>query len=253
MARVLADVTPASEVRGHARWVRICHWIAAASILTLVFSGFVILMAHPRLYWGDAGNDLTPALIELPISPNYKQARFERPTPFFTSTGSPITANRTSDLFNQNGWARSLHFLAAWWMVFVGVVYLVMGMQRGHFRSHIRPGPAEVRDIARDVSKHVRLRIPPATGGPDYGPLQKAAYSLVIFVASPLMLLTGLTMSPAVTATFPMLLTVFGGHQSARTIHFVVFAALLLFVIAHVAMVIVSGFTRHMRAMTWGD
>jgi hypothetical protein len=68
---------------GHAPWVRFAHWVIAASVLTLVFSGFEILMVHPRLYWGKAGNDLTPALIELPISRNYKHGGWAPPLTFF--------------------------------------------------------------------------------------------------------------------------------------------------------------------------
>jgi thiosulfate reductase cytochrome b subunit len=105
----------------------------------------------------------------------------------------------------------------------------------------------------QDVVDHLQLRIPQASGGPRYGLLQKCAYSLVVFVAAPLIVVTGLTMSPAVTAAFPFLLQVFGGYQSARTIHFVAFAALLLFVVVHLVMVVKSGFKRQIRAMTVGD
>ena len=104
----------------------------------------------------------------------------------------------------------------------------------------------------RDITDHLRLRIPPAAGGPRYGVLQRIAYSVVIFVASPLVVLTGLTMSPAVTAAFPLLLDVFGGFQSARTIHFGAFVMLILFACVHVAMVVISGFQRQVRAMTLG-
>src|SRR6478736_6751292 len=97
----------------HARWVRLCHWLLAASVLALGVSGFVILMVHPRLYWGEAGNDLTPALLELPISRNHRHAGWTGQTPFFATTNSPISATRTFDIFNHNGWGRSLHFLAA--------------------------------------------------------------------------------------------------------------------------------------------
>ncbi len=239
----------------HARWVRVSHWIATASLLTLAFSGFVILMAHPRLYWGEVGNDLTPALFELPISRNYEHGGWDTPTPFFEGASAPISASRTYDIFNQNGWARSLHFLAAWWLVLPGAIYLLIGIVRGHFRSHIVPKARELapRVVWREVVDHLRLRIPPASGGPHYGLLQKSAYSLVVFVAAPLMALTGLAMSPAVTAAFPLLLRLFGGYQSARTIHFFAFVALLLFVCVHVMMVVMSGFRRQIRAMTVGN
>ena len=105
----------------------------------------------------------------------------------------------------------------------------------------------------REVVDHVRMRIRAATGGPQYGLLQKCAYSAVIFLALPLAVLSGLTMSPAVTAAYPSLLGTFGGYQSARTIHFFTFVALLLFVIVHVVMVVKSGCRRQFRAMTFGE
>jgi thiosulfate reductase cytochrome b subunit len=239
----------------HALWVRISHWIGALSVLTLAFSGFMILMVHPRLYWGDAGNDLTPALIELPISRNYRHGGWDKPAPLLQDAAGPVSASRTYDIFNQNGWGRSLHFLAAWWLVLPGAVYLLNGIFGGHFRSHIWPRARELAPhlVWRDVVDHLRMRIPRARGGPQYGLLQKCAYSFVVFVAAPLTLATGLTMSPAVTAAFPILLKVFGGYQSARTIHFFAFVALVLFAIAHVVMVIKSGFRRQMRSMTVGE
>jgi thiosulfate reductase cytochrome b subunit len=238
----------------HARWVRIAHWIGAASLLTLAVTGVLILMVHPRLYWGEAGNDLMPAFLELPISRNHKHGGWENRVPIFQDAASPISASRTYDIFNQNGWGRSLHFLAAWLLVIPGVVYLIVGIRSGHFRTNLLPRSGELtrQRFWRDVVNHLRLRIPAATGGPQYGILQKCAYCAVVFVALPLSILTGLTMSPAITAALPFLLTVFGGHQSARTIHFFAFVALVLFVIAHVMMVVITGFRRQMRGMIFG-
>jgi len=244
-----------SGVQRHARWVRICHWTVTVSLTTLAFSGFVILMAHPRLYWGEVGNGLTPALLELPISRNHQHSGWGPPTPFFSDAAGPVTANRTYRIFNQNGWGRSLHFLAAWCLLLPGAGYLLTGIFVGHFRTHIWPKRKELAPhrVWRDVVDHVRLRMPPASGGPHYGVLQKCVYSLIVFVAAPLMLISGLTMAPAVTASFPSLLHLFGGYQSARTIHFFTFVALLLFVFVHVGMVIKSGFRRQIRAMTIGE
>src|SRR3954471_872733 len=155
----LHNDTPAGN--RHKRWVKSSHWIITISFLALAFSGFVILMAHPRLYWGNAGNDLTPALVELPISRNYKHGGWEQATAFQGAVGA-VTANRTYDIFNQNGWARSLHFLAAWWLVLPGAVYVLFGMTGTHFRSHIWPRARELAPAAirRDVVNHLRLRIP---------------------------------------------------------------------------------------------
>jgi len=238
----------------HPAWVRISHWVVAASVLVLAFTGAAILMVHPRLYWGEIGNDLTPAFLELKISRNYKHGGWTAATPFFQSPGSPVSARRTYDIFNQNGWARSLHFLAAWCLVLPGVLYLINGVATGHFRSHVVPRGRELapRPLLAEVRDHLRLRIRAATGGPQYGLLQKMAYSAVVFVAAPLMVLTGMTMAPAVTAAFPVLLRIFGGYQSARTIHFFTFAALAAFAVVHVVMVIKSGFRRQMKGMTLG-
>ena len=184
------DAGRSSRAQDHARWVRISHWIVTASLLMLVVTGFEILMVHPRLYWGKAGNDLTPALLELPISRNYKHRGYDTPRPFFEKAAGPVSAVRTYDIFNQNGWGRSLHFLAAWLLVLPGVVYLLVGVFGGHFRRHIWPRLRELAPhlVWRDFVDHLRLRVPPAGGGPQYGLLQKISYSFVIFVAAPLMI-----------------------------------------------------------------
>ncbi len=243
-----------THTAGHARWVRISHWIVTASFLTLAFTGVVILMAHPRLYWGEVGNDLTPALIELPISRNHRHGGWANTTPFFQDAASPVSANRTFEIFNKNGWGRSLHFLAAWFLVLTGAVYLLAGVFTGHFRRHIFPRPKELRSqLWRDVLDHARLRIRAATGGPHYGLLQKCTYFAVVFLALPLIVVSGLAMSPAVTASYPFLLRIFGGFQSARTIHFFAFVLLVLFLFVHVAMIVKSGFKPQIRAMTLGE
>src|SRR5262245_58060255 len=157
--------------RGHTRWVRISHWLVTVSFMTLASTGIVILMAHPRLYWGEVGNDLTPALIELPISRNHRHGGWEKSVPFFQDAASTVSANRTYDIFNKNGWGRSLHFLAAWFLVLTGAVYLLSGVFTGHFWRHIVPRPAELTPALfwREVREHARLRIRAATGGPHYG------------------------------------------------------------------------------------
>src|SRR5580704_19216948 len=98
MAAVTLDKGPQRSSKGHALWVRFSHWILAASVLTLAVSGYVILMSHPRLYWGAVGNDLTPALLELPISRNYRHRGWEPSVPFFADAGSPVSAVRTYDI-----------------------------------------------------------------------------------------------------------------------------------------------------------
>jgi thiosulfate reductase cytochrome b subunit len=239
---------------GHRVWVRACHWIVAGSFLVLCFSGIYIFAVHPRLYWGEVGNSLTPALLEIPITANHRPDGWERTATFPLRGGEVFTASRTYEIFNQNGWARSLHFLAAWFLVMSGLVYLITGIASGHARRNLLP---RARDLSparlwQDVGDHVRLRMRQSGGGPPYGLLQRLSYSVVVFVLLPLMVLTGLTMSPAITAAYPFLLDLFGGFQSARTIHFFAFAALFAFLLVHVAMVAMTGIGRQMRAMIFG-
>lgn len=238
------------EVR-HQRWVRGVHLIITLSFIVLTVSGYVILMSHPRLYWGKAGNDLTPALFELPISRNYHHGGWEKQIKFKNLNGSQISAVRTYDIFNQNGWGRSTHFLSAWFLVITGLVYFITGFFSGHFRSNLVPGKREFsfKLFWRDFVSHFRKQA--YTGG-KYGLLQKITYLGVVFFLFPVVILTGLTMSPAITASYPFLLKIFFGHQSARTIHFFSASALLLFLLVHVLMVVRSGFKRNIAAITFG-
>jgi thiosulfate reductase cytochrome b subunit len=246
---------PSASTKRHAAWVRACHWVLAASVLTLAFSGYLILMVHPRLYWGQVGNDLMPAFLELPISNNHRPEGWETAVTYTELENAPVSAVRTyeADLFNENGWARSLHFLAAWFLVVAGFVYAALGLVTGHARRDLLPKFRELtpRTLWQALKAHLRLQLG-AGAGPPYGLLQRCAYASVAFVVLPFMVLTGLTMAPAVTAALPILLDVFGGHQSARTLHFFGFAALALFLLVHVVLVGLTGFRKQMRAMITG-
>jgi len=258
MAEVTASsgyTDPSAVVEGHRVWVRICHWVMALSFVTLAVTGFLILMVHPRLYWGEVGNDLTPALLELPISHNHRPEGWEQSVVFSSLANAPISANRTYEIFNQNGWGRSLHFLAGWFLVVAGLFYVVAGLVTGHVRRDLLP---RLRDLApralwRDLKVHLRLQVGSAGAGAPYGLVQRCAYAGVAFVALPLMVLTGLSMSPAIAASYPLLRDLLGGQQSVRTVHFIGFAALVLFLFIHIAMVVLTGFRKQMRAMTLGN
>ncbi len=226
----MSDAIESSSPQRHALWVRVCHWMLALSVITLAYSGFYVLMAHPRLYWGEVGNDLTPAWLELPLNDNHRPEAWQQTVTFEALANKPISASRTIEIFNENGWARSLHFLAAWFFVVAGALYFALGV----------------------ITKHVARDLWPRAGAGAYSLLQRWAYTSVAFVLLPFMALAGLAMSPQVVAAFPVLLDVFGGHQSARTLHFFGFVVLLAFVIVHVAMAVRAGFGRQMRAMLVG-
>jgi len=221
----------------HSLWVRLTHWVGTVAFLLLVITGFEILMVHPRLYWGEVGNDLTPAFLELPVSRNYKHEGYEKRTAFFTNKESPVSAVRTYDIFNENGWGRSLHFLSAWILVVTGLCYLIAAIFSGHMNRQLLPKKNLSQPMARS----------------QYGLLQKTTYSVVLLLLFPVVILTGLTLSPAITAACPFLLKIFFGYQSARTIHFFASFLLVLFLLIHVVMVIRTGFKKNMLAMTIGN
>ena len=213
----------------HALWVRACHWVIALSVFALAYSGSYILLVHPRLYWGEVGNDLTPAWLELPLNHNHRPEGWRETATFDALANRPISASRAYEIFNENGWARSLHFLAAWFFVAAGAFYFALGVVTRHAARDLWPG---------------------RSGG--YSGRQRFAYTAVAFVLLPFMALAGLAMSPQIIAAFPPLLDVFGGHQTARTLHFFGFAALVAFVVVHLAMVALTGFGRQMRGMIVG-
>jgi thiosulfate reductase cytochrome b subunit len=206
---------PISEARDrprHSAVVRITHWINTLSFIGLLVSGVAILPAHPRLYWGETGGVGTPSLIDLPL-------------PFM--------------LGGQSGWGRSQHFLFAWMCVLNGLLYLLCGIFTRHFYNNLLPQKTDLR-----------FKIPAEENS--YNVLQRLTYLVVVFVLFPLIIWTGLAMSPAIVSVFPVLVTVLGGHQSARTIHFFAAVFLVLFLLIHIVMVCVSGFRTRMRTMITG-
>lgn len=154
---------------------------------------------------------------------------------------------------DQNGWSRSLHFQAAWVAVFTGLLYVISGLLTGHFKANLLPARGELswRALSTAVVAHLRPRRGVALAS-SYNVLQRVTYLVVVFGLFPAMIWTGLAMSPAITSVFPVLVTVVGGQQSARTLHFFGTLSLVTFVLGHVAMVCVAGFGPRMRAMITG-
>jgi len=206
--------------------------------LALLVSGVEILISHPRFYWGETGNVLTPPLFKLPIP----------------SSRATVPTGYGYVLPDQNGWSRYLHFQAAWLAVLTGLLYFVFGLLSGHFRQNLFPARADLswRALSTVIGKHLRFRSATAAEPGSYNVLQQLTYLLVIFVLFPLVIWTGLAMSPAIAAVFPAAVTILGGQQSARTIHFFVSVFLLLFLLVHVVMVSIAGFRNRMRAMITG-
>ena len=210
----------------HCSVVRITHWITAVAFVGLLISGIAILIAHPRLYWGETGARDGPSLIDLPI-------------PF---------------MIGHSGWGRYLHFLSAWICVLAGMLYVAYGVLTPHFRKNLLPPKRDFtwRRVWRIVWDEVRWKRPTEEEALTYNVVQRLTYLAVIFVLFPLIILTGLAMSPAIASVVPIIRSGFGGQQSARTIHFFVALALVFFVCVHIAMVFLAGFTSRVGAMITG-
>jgi thiosulfate reductase cytochrome b subunit len=206
--------------------------------LALLVTGAEIVVSHPRFYWGETGNDLTPTLFKLPIPASRN----------LVPTGYGYV------LPDQNGWSRYLHFQAAWVVVFTGLLYAISGLFTGHFRRSLLPARADLswQALFTAIVSHLRFNRPSEEEARSYNVLQRLSYLFVIFILFPLVIWTGLAMSPAFVSAIPAAVNVLGGQQSARTLHFFVSLSLFLFLIVHVGMVWLAGFWSRMRAMITG-
>jgi thiosulfate reductase cytochrome b subunit len=222
----------------HSLLVRITHWITVLCFFALLVTGIEILISHPRFYWGETGNGLTTPLFQIPIP----------------SSRSLVPTGYGYVLPDQNGWSRALHFQAAWVLVLTGLLYGIYGLFAAHFRKNLVPSKSDLswRELSASIANHLRFKRPSAAEASSYNVLQRLAYLFVIFILFPLVVWTGLALSPAFTSAFPPAVTLLGGRQSARTIHFFVSLALLLFLFIHLMMIFLAGFWRRTGAMVTG-
>ena len=267
----MRPAAPKEVIYRHRLVTRITHWINLLAISLLLMSGLQIFNAHPRLYWGQYGADADRSILELGSDEDAAGATtgFTQIGPVvITSTGLFGASKNNQGEISARGfptWAtlpsmqdlatgRRWHFFLAWLFVANGLVYLAYGALTGHFRRDIAPNRAELapRHILKDIGDHIRLKRPSGEAAKHYNTLQKLAYLGVIFLILPMMLLTGLTMSPGMNAATPFLLDLFGGRQSARTLHFISANLIVLFVIVHVVEVFVAGVWNEMRSMVTG-
>jgi thiosulfate reductase cytochrome b subunit len=233
------EAIPATKaVARHAALVRLTHWIIALCFFALLLTGIEILISHPRFYWGETGTDLTRPWLRIPIP----------------SSRDLVPTGYKYVLPDENGWSRALHFEAAWLAVFTALLYAIFGFVAGHFRKNLLPAKADLswRNLSPQISEHLRFKRPSAEEAWSYNALQRIAYLVVIFVLFPLIIWTGLAMSPTFTAAFPATVVLLGGRESARTIHFLVSIALVLFLVVHIMMICLAGFWSRTRAMITG-
>jgi thiosulfate reductase cytochrome b subunit len=232
--------TPCAAVPRHSLLVRITHWLTFIAFIALLVTGIEILISHPRFYWGEVGNVNTHPIFTFHIP----------------SSRDTVPTGYGYVLPDQNGWSRYLHFQAAWLLVLTGVVYLAYLLISGHLRRNLFPtrDQRSFSAYTARIGHYLRRRKSAAANElHTYNVLQRSSYLVVIFVLFPLIIWTGLAMSPAVTTAFPFVSSLLGGRQSARTIHLFVTIALVLFLIVHVTMVALSGFRTRMRSMIFGS
>lgn len=247
-------------------WTRVTHWVWAICLFFLLLTGLQIFNAHPALYIGQqSGFEFDNAILEIgaintDAGPRGQTTIFgnsfdstalglgmsgtaERPT--FTAFPGSVTIPSYRDL----GTGRVVHFFFGWIFVATIFIWFLASFINGHIRRDILPRPTDIAGVPRDIVDHATLRF---HHGRSYGPLQKLAYFSVFFIMFPLIMLTGLTMSPGMDAAWPWLLDLFGGRQTARTIHFITMLALVAFFIVHIVMVLAAGPFNELRSMISG-
>lgn len=219
-------------IRRHAVATRLWHWVNAVAIFIMIGSGAMIFNAHPRLYWGKYGANFDHAWLELP--------RFAG---WFT-----IPANYNLAL------GRRWHLFFALVLAFGLLAYMIVSLIGRHFQRDLRVRAAELRPahLAEDFRAHLSFRFHDPERPAAYNIFQKLSYVAVIFGLLPVVIFSGLALSPGMNAAWPWLLDLFGGRQSARSVHFICFALITLFTVVHLTLVILAGTWNEVRSMITG-
>jgi thiosulfate reductase cytochrome b subunit len=229
---------PKTKILRHSALVRVTHWLTFVSFALLLVTGLEIVVSHPRFYWGETGNVNMKPLFVIPIP----------------ASRDTVPTGYGYVMPDQNGWSRYLHFEMAWVLVLTGLLYVAVSLLNGHFRKEMLParGQRSLRAVFDRFKVYLRRSPADPTEARSYNVLQRWAYIIVIFVLFPLIIWTGLALSPSFNAAFPYAVNILGGRQSARTLHFFVTWAIVLFFLVHVTMVAISGFRSRMAAMITG-
>ena len=246
-------------------WTRVTHWVWAICLFFLLLTGLQIFNAHPSLYIGQqSGFEFDNAILSIGAVNSDAGPRGRTMVlghtldttgvlgvsgtadrPVFTAFPGAVTIPSYRDL----GTGRVVHFFFGWIFVATMLIWFVASFINGHIKRDIVPRGADIRGVPRDVADHATLKF---KHGRSYGPLQKLAYFSVFFILFPLIVATGLTMSPGMNAFAPWMLDLFGGRQTARTIHFITMALLVAFFVIHIIMVVAAGPINELRSMITG-
>jgi thiosulfate reductase cytochrome b subunit len=260
------QLKPGDVIKRHKLSVRLWHWTNALAMLVMLMSGLMIFNAHPRLYWGKSGNIADRAWLEIGDT---KTAGFVKISGAALDTtgvlGLSIDGKGELRRLAFPDWAtipsayslsaaRRWHFSFAWLFSLALTAFMLRALFNGHIRNdlHIQRSEWSPRHIWRDVKDHARLSFPTGAAAARYSILQKNSYIAVIFLLLPLMIFTGIAMSPAMNTAWPWLLDIFGGRQSARSIHFICAFALVSFFVVHILMVLLAGPANEIRSMVTG-
>lgn len=228
----MSEVPPGTPIKRHALATRIWHWVNAVSIIIMIGSGAMIFNAHPRLYWGEYGANFDHAWLTLPHIPGW----FTIPQSYNLALG------------------RRWHLFFALVLAFGLLAYMIASLINRHFQRDLRVRRSDLAPahLLADAKAHLALRFHAPEAPRAYNAFQKLSYVAVIFVLLPLVILSGLALSPGMDAAWPWLLDLFGGRQSARSVHFLCFAAITAFTVVHLALVILAGPVNEVRSMVTG-
>ena len=259
------DILP-ERVKRHRLPTRLWHWINALAVFVLLMSGLMVFNAHPRLYWGQYGANADYAWLEIgsTATEGYLRVgsvrlettgvlgRWTDPRGNVQRRAFPHWATIPSSYSLSVG--RRWHLAFAWVLAIGLVAFMIASFANRHAQRDLAPRPDELRPghVWRDIKQHARLRFPTGEAALRYNVTQKLSYFGVIFILLPAVILTGLTMSPGMNAAWGWLLDLFGGRQSARSIHFICAALLALFILVHLIMVVLAGPINEIRSMITG-
>jgi thiosulfate reductase cytochrome b subunit len=248
--------------------VRLWHWATALACGVLFLTGFLIFDIHPHLYWGDDGHEAMPAVLSLTgthLDEKVPHTDLQVGRWHWNTTGvlgAVLDAGDSGKYLLvampwddwQFGASRGWHFMLAWLLGLSLPTYVLYLVVSGRLASMLLPALHELSptEVARDAWRHMRLKRATGAAASRYNVLQKLSYLLVIFVLIPAIIVSGLTMSNTVTAAYPDLISLFGGRQSARTIHFLAAVALALFFAVHLFQVLAGGPLKLTRGMVTG-
>lgn len=253
-------------VKRHGLATRLWHWTNALTVIVMLMSGLMIFNAHPRLYWGQYGANTDRAWLAIGADAQGGFLKLGETRVGTTgllgqwTDGQGRMQNRafpswaTIPSYYSLSGARRWHLFFAWVLALGLLAFMVTSFINRHAQRDLRVRLKELapRQIWHEIRDHARLRFPTGEAALRYNTLQKLSYFGVIFVLLPLVILTGLAMSPGMNAAWGWIVDLTGGRQSARSIHFIAAMLLALFIIVHLAMVVLAGPINEIRSMITG-